>query len=243
MKLDKFSKEKKILKNKNLFINVDDTYIKLRRNKIVEKMKIRLVAIHQGKDEKNKLINLKTFVFFPELINDNQSNFIKTIIKKNYIGKPKKIIFCSDGAKEFKFISNKNGFLQCLDQWHVLHKLNIVLPPKMKNFNGLNIKVRSSIRNKLKKLIKKTNLKKAISILQVLKWKVKNTNLIKLINEYVKYLKRNCEAINIWSKENVSTTTEGFIFHKIKSFLGNKNKSFSYDIFKKIISFNTRFLE
>lgn len=233
----------KLNKSNNLFVNVDDTYIKLRKNKIVEKMKIRLIAIHQGKDQKNKLINLKTFVFFPDLINDNQPNFIKAIINNNYFGKPKKIILCSDGAKEFKFISAKNGFLQCLDKWHVLHKLNAVLVPKMKNSYGLDVKTRSSLRKKIKNLIKKTNIKKAISILSNLKWKTKNINLIALIDSYIKYLKRNYDAIKIWLKENISTTTEGFIFHKIKSLLGNKNKCFSFDIFKKIVGLQTNYLE
>lgn len=246
--IKRFEKEFKnspimIDESKDLFINVDDTYNNFKVNKETKKKRIRLVAMHQGKDENNKLINLKTFVYFPDEHKIEQSIFINSLVKNHYKGTPKNIFFCSDGAREFKAISKENGFLKSLDQWHVLHKLNLVLPPKIKNFNGLSCDTRKILREKLKNLLKKSRVEKAISMLKNLSIKHKFNNVFsKTINSFIRYLKYNIDAIKIWKKHNVWTTTECFIFHKIKSFLGNKNKIFSIDIFRKIAGLHTNFL-
>ena len=236
--------------DKPLYINVDDTFLNLKINNQKVKHRIRFFNFHQGKNNKQKIMNLTSFAqIFPCHNNpippQQTAQQIKKIISKYYTNKPKKLVFCSDGTREFKHISNHLKAIPNLDKYHLIYRLYFLFKHR-KSYTNIPKSVRKKWFKQCLDLAKnKPNL--FLSFLDEIEQyivQLKASNQFKNdLKKTKKYVLNNFSGIKFWqSRYYYSTTTEPFIFHKIKSFLGNKDKIFSLKIFQKLLNFRLNLL-
>ncbi|WP_027121963.1 Mbov_0401 family ICE element transposase-like protein [[Mycoplasma] imitans] len=248
--IDKIQQEKikksKLVKSKNLYINVDDSFVKVRRKNKVVKTRLRSFLFHQGKDKNNNLINARYFVSLcdpvPLDINlrvKKNSLQLKNIVEKFYKNKAKKLVLCSDGDKQFSALAKHLNIYQSLDKWHLFYSyLFKIINPLKREYDGINKNTRIKLYRTLK-YICVNHPRKLIPEIKKLRKILINTHpgseIASGFLRLISYIKNNFDGILFWkSRDYYPTITEPYIFHKIKKMLGDKNKSFSL---KTLLSF------
>ncbi|QZX48899.1 Mbov_0401 family ICE element transposase-like protein [Mycoplasma sp. E35C] len=233
---------------KNLYINVDDTYIKFKvGNNKTKKRRLRLFFFHQGKNENNELINGKYIVILKnhDSLNpvqraiDNKNETLR-LIDKFYTNQAKSLILCSDGAKEFKYLAKALNAKQILDKYHLIHQnLHKAINPTKILYDNVDKSVRKDAYDDIKQCSEKTP---ELLITTIEKYRQEfldtNTNSViaKALSKFKRYVINNLEGIINWQSEDyIYPITEQYIFHKIKSVLGNKNKCYSLKTFMTFI--------
>lgn len=236
--------------NHLIYVNVDDTFVNLKVNNTAVKYRIRLIFIHQGKNKNNKFINPKVFSLMKIAENrkDVPSKLEALIQKIIDVNKYKnKIIFCSDGAQEFRRACERLNLKQNIDEFHVWRQLDRTFRPRVKSYSVVPQDERRNWYYQIKNLIKSGDLKNAFDDLNKLNLKLvhdyRNKEFVLFITNFYKYLQNNLKSILFWqSNEFYPTVTESYICEKVKSILGNKKKCFSLPVFQSLLAMRTNFL-
>lgn len=236
--------------NRLIYFNIDDTFVNLKVNNRAVKYRIRLIFIHQGKNKSNKFINPKIFSLMK--ITENRKdvpskleNLIERIINVNQYRN--KIIFCSDGAQEFRRACERLNLRQNIDEFHVWRQLDRTFRSRVKNYSMVPQNKRRDLYYQMKFYLKSGDITSALSQLHDLILKLTNDNqnreFILFVTNFYKYLKNNFKSILFWqSKDFYPTVTESYICEKVKSILGNKKKCFSLPVFQSLLAMRTNFL-
>lgn len=236
--------------NRLIYFNIDDTFVNLKVNNKAVKYRIRLIFIHQGKNQKNKFINPKIFSLMK--ITENRKNvpskldiLIGKIIDLNKFRD--KIIFCSDGAKEFRKACEQLNLKQNIDEFHVWKQLDRTFRSRVKNYSMIPQNKRRDLYYQIKFYLKSRNITSVFNqlnnLISTLTNDSQNREFILFLKNFYKYLKNNFKSILFWqSKEFYPTVTESYICEKVKSILGNKKKCFSLPVFQSLLSMRTNFL-
>lgn len=236
--------------NRLIYFNIDDTFVNLKVNNKAVKYRIRLIFIHQGKNQKNKFINPKIFSLMK--ITENRKNvpskldiLIGKIIDLNKFRD--KIIFCSDGAQEFRKACEQLNLKQNIDEFHVWKQLDRTFRSRVKNYSMIPQNKRRDLYYQIKFYLKSGNITSVFNqlnnLISTLTNDSQNREFILFLKNFYKYLKNNFKSILFWqSKEFYPTVTESYICEKVKSILGNKKKCFSLPVFQSLLSMRTNFL-
>lgn len=236
--------------NRLIYFNIDDTFVNLKVNNKAVKYRIRLIFIHQGKSKRNKFINSKIFSLMK--VTENRKDvpskldiLIGKIIDLNKFRD--KIIFCSDGAQEFRKACEQLSLKQNIDEFHVWKQLDRTFRSRVKNYSMIPQNKRRDLYYQIKFYLKSGNIKSALNKLHDLILTLSNDNqnreFILFLTNFYKYLKNNFKSILFWqSKEFYPTVTESYICEKVKSILGNKKKCFSLPVFQSLLAMRTNFL-
>lgn len=116
-----------------IFVDIDDTFLKLRVNNKAVGFKFRVIHLYQWRDfETKQFINEIKVVLVsrscaPE-VNDRDETLkqINTIIRKNYGDKRNfHVYLSSDGARNLKAIAHDLNAIHGIDLFHVLRKINL----------------------------------------------------------------------------------------------------------------------
>lgn len=226
-----------------LYINIDDTYKKLRYQKSCKMTKIRFINCHQGNDFTGKKINQQFVVYIPILKNHNDFQiekldkyFLNSLLEKYYLGCPKECILLTDGAREFVVKSKEMDLTIGLDKWHYHHSFLAATGFNFKNFCGSSKQERCILRKIVTDYLTVGDKENALKVLDTFIEKYSGEDLANRLIKFKKYIENNIKGIEFWSsKTYYPATSECYIFHKIKHLFGNKNKSISLKIFVKFI--------
>lgn len=236
--------------NKLIYFNIDDTFVNLKVNNRAVKYRIRLIFIHQGKNTNNKFINPKIFSLMK--ITENRKNvqskldiLIGKLIDLNKFRN--KIIFCSDGAQEFRKACEQLNLKQNIDEFHVWKQLDRTFRSRIKNYSMIPQSKRRDLYYQMKFYLKSGDITSALNqihdLILILTNDSQNKEFILFLTNFYKYLKNNFKSILFWqSKDFYPTVTESYICEKVKSILGNKKKCFSLPVFQSLLSMRTNFL-
>ncbi|WP_129719719.1 Mbov_0401 family ICE element transposase-like protein [Mesomycoplasma neurolyticum] len=226
---------KKIENEKNIYIEMDDTYAKLQWNSKNKKYLNRLVVIHTGLDNKrnvkNKTILIETKNTDSSKISVNQwVEIIKTKIKELYKFNYKNIIVIGDGATFIKKIAQKLNAKYIIDSWHlkkILQKLVGYGLYSRKNkhfFKWFNIQNKVTIYKFCEKEIMKGNYALVLDVIyeaiQFTKTQNHNVDLSMKLQEFYnfsKYVENNKQGIQNFAKNfYIGSRTEAFVANIIK---------------------------
>lgn len=236
--------------NKLIYFNIDDTFVNLKVNNKAVKYRIRLIFIHQGKNKNNKFINPKIFSLMK--ITENRKNMpskldilIGKLIDLNKFRN--KIIFCSDGAQEFRKACEQLNLKQNIDEFHVWKQLDRTFRSRIKNYSMVPQSKRRDLYYQMKFYLKSGDITSALNqihdLISILTNDSQNKEFILFLTNFYKYLKNNFKSILFWQSEDFyPTVTESYICEKVKSILGNKKKWFSLPVFQSLLSMRTNFL-
>ncbi|WP_342189750.1 Mbov_0401 family ICE element transposase-like protein [Spiroplasma endosymbiont of Dilophus febrilis] len=234
-----FEKDKIDLESKFLYIQLDETFLNLKRNNKASKYKIRLATFHTGYDKKAnfnrpKLENKRAFYIkvasktpistekYLDLVLKEINIFYKNI---NF----KKIIVCGDGASWIRKFAEFYKFPYILDKFHLIRYFKGCLFSNRKYVTWEMFKdLLSSYFN--------GNCAEIISHLK--KWLIVtiDSNGNDKIKEAIKYVENNKDGIH--SQElnwNIGCSIESDISHMVKSALGYGAKVYCNNNFKTIM--------
>ena len=225
-----------------LYINMDETYIKLRKNKKLRKYRIRLVTFHTGyhkfySTEKRKVLDNKRVYYqiLPISKKIDTAEFIADVekmAKKFYSNVENvKIIIGGDGAP---WIRNASQYWPntnyVLDKFHALRYLKQLFPTRFNLLNQQQYQTSKSLFESGTYSELTNHLKQAI---------IKNEKTTKL-KEVVTYFRNNSIGIINQSLDyNIGTSAEGDISHIVKWLLGYGSKAFHYQTFKNMLLLRT----
>ncbi|MGL5268343.1 MAG: Mbov_0401 family ICE element transposase-like protein [Spiroplasma sp.] len=219
---------------KYLYVNMDETFIRLRKNNKMQKYRIRLVTFHTGYNqnlstEKRKVLDNKRVYFkiLPISMKINTAKFmnvLKEFARKFYFNIDDiKVIIGGDGApwirEAYNYWSNAT---YVLDKFHAVRYLKqICFDSKtqiyQKNKKTFEMGKSSELINQLRQLIVKSE---------------KEQKLVKIIN----YFAKNILGIENQSlEENIGVNVEGDISHVVKWLLGYGSKAFNYQSFENML--------
>ena len=235
-----------------IYVEIDDSYLKIRtENKKAKKFRCRLVMLHQGKNNEDKIINKTSLIIAEhEYKKDknqlNLSSKIMQIIDEKYGIKNPEIYLISDGAKWMKQLAKSlNVTTHFLDKFHVNQQINTALRGGLKSIEkaffdaNFHTKENMTIAAKIKQLINLNQVDEALFYLYKLKNLadafLKNSSKSNQILILIKYLFNNKKLIESWNDPFwIGSRTEAFISHYIKK----KNKK-KFSIFGKLrINYN-----
>ncbi|MBE4704434.1 Mbov_0401 family ICE element transposase-like protein [Spiroplasma platyhelix] len=225
-----------------LYINMDETFLKLRKNNKMKKYRIRLVTFHTGYDQtystaKRKVLANKRVYYqlLPISKRINTFEFMLTlerVARKFYDNLDEtKVIIGGDGAPWIREAAN-----YWLNSEYVLDKFHAVRYLKQIFSNSKNQSTYQSYRAS-KKLFEQGASKELINQLKEVKVKpAKEQKLEKIIN----YFSNNSFGISnqklAW---NIGVSAEGDISHIVKWLLGYGSKAFNYQTFKNMLFLKT----
>ncbi|MGL5268717.1 MAG: Mbov_0401 family ICE element transposase-like protein [Spiroplasma sp.] len=225
-----------------LYINMDETYIKLRKNKKLNKYRIRLVTFHTGYHKfyssvKRKVLANKR-VFFQILPISKRidtaefSSNVEKMAHKFYSNvATAKVIIGGDGAP---WIRNASQYWPntdyVLDKFHALRYLKQLFPTK------------NNLLNQQQYQASKTLFESGtyFELLQQLKQAIIKPEKAKKLKEVMTYFRNNATGIINQSLDyNIGVSAEGDISHIIKWLLGYGTKAFNYQTFKNMLLVQT----
>ncbi len=237
-----FSDIKKVKIPQTLYINMDETFVKLRKNKKLKKYRIRLVTFHTGYHKfystiKRKVLANKRVYYqlLPISKRIDTAEFIADVekmAKKFYsnVGDIK-IIIGGDGAP---WIRNASQYWPntnyVLDKFHALRYLKQLFPTRTNQLNFQQYQTNKSLFESGIYSELDNNLKQAV---------IKNAKISKL-KEVVTYFRNNSIGIVNQSLDyNIGVSAEGDISHIVKWLLGYGSKAFHYQTFKNMLLLRT----
>lgn len=232
---EKIEKTEKIVTKigQRIYINLDDTFPKVRINGKKTKIKTRVISFNLGIDQEKsskKRHVLKDKRYF--CIIGNKKNTIYTLaqeIKKqgnNFYENfdQAKLVVGGDGAKWIKNIANELDAEYVLDKYHAIKLLNIIF--KINHHNPTKNICNWSLYKTCVLLFSFGNYKKLIEILE------NYTKDQTILN----YFKNNIEGIkNFGQPWNIGVSAESDVSKLIKSSFGYGSKLFSMPVFKTIV--------
>lgn len=238
-------KQKQISILNCLYINMDETYIKLRNNNKLNKYRIRLITFHTGYDQNastnkrkvlaNKRVYWQLFPITQKIDTKEFINNIKTIAKLFYNNVDNsKIIIGGDGApwiRESSYYWSKSYYL--LDKFHAYRQLKKIFPNQVNNKNLEKYQISKNLFNlgSYSELITYLENNSAKLVTQE-----KQIKLEKVIN----YFKHNSIGIiNQKLQFNIGVSAEGDVSHIVKWLLGYGSKAFNYQTFKNMLLLRT----
>lgn len=223
---------------KYLYINMDETFIRLRKNNKIKKYRIRLVVFHTGYDyfsstKKRKVLANKR-VYFQLLPISKKINTLKFMKKLRRIAKKFysnieniKVIFGGDGASWIREVSNCwENSIYILDKFHAIRYLKQFFLQKNNHLMFQNYKKSKNLfeMGEYHSLIKQLN--------QIIVNPEKEQKLVKIVN----YFSNNAIGISNQNLEwNIGVSIESDISHIIKWLLGYGSKAFNYQTFKNML--------
>lgn len=242
----------KAIKPKNIYLEIDDSYQKMREFRGVKKYRNRMIIIHLGYDKNKKIIG-KTVICESKKINDyhlNNYGFktqIERIIKQKYgldiTKKQINLVVIGDGARWIKSLAKLLNANYLLDLFHIKLKAFKVFgfgkyQTKNKKLFAKYTNNGTSFYKKILSLIETNNALKAIKLLTDFMISAENGLLNKVkkkeIWEFIKYLRANLIGLNHFNKYwNIGSRTESFVSHLIK-----KNTTKKFGIFGQNTFFN-----
>lgn len=237
--------QKPILIPNCLYINMDETYVKLRNNNKLNKYRIRLITFHTGYNQDtstnkrkvlaNKRVYWQLFPITQKIDTKEFINNLKSIAKIFYANvDTSKIIIGGDGApwiREASYYWSNSYYL--LDKFHACRQLKKIFPNEVNNKNlekyqisknlfnlGLYSELITYLENNSPKL---TSKEKQIKLEKVISY-FKN-NSIGIINQKLQF--------------NIGVSAEGDVSHIVKWLLGYGSKAFNYQTFKNMLLLRT----
>lgn len=225
-----------------LYINMDETFLKLRKNKKLNKYRIRLVTYHTGyhklySSAKRKVLANKRVFFqiLPMSKRIDTAEFTADVEKmahKFYSNVDNvKVIIGGDGAPWIRNTSqywpNSN---YVLDKFHALRYLKQLFP------------TRSNLLNHQYYQASKTLFESGtyLELVQHLKKSIIKPEKEKKLKEVMTYFRNNATGIiNQSLDHNIGVSAEGDISHIIKWLLGYGTKAFNYQTFKNMLLLRT----
>lgn len=223
---------------KYLYINMDETFIKLRRNNKMKKYRIRLVTFHTGyhefySTEKRKVLANKRVYYQLLPINKKINTFefmltLEKVAKKFYSNvNQAKVIIGGDGAAWIRDAANYWINAQyVLDKFHAVRYLKQLYP----NHHEEKIYLKYQ---KSKNLLASGAAKELLNELREIKSKPeKEQKLEKIVN----FFKNNYFGVANQSLSwNIGVSAEGDVSHIIKWLLGYGSKAFNFQTFQNIL--------
>lgn len=224
-----------------LYVNIDDTFLNLKENNKKQQYRIRVILFHTGYDlkkskpNKKVLQNQRIFIFLNKKNQayNNQLSFkkIQEIAKTFYCNVNKaKVIISGDGAS---WIRNCQRYwpssIYVLDRFHTIRKLRQLFNP--------NNKLMQPVYEQLRTTFFTGNYQEMMKILAK-DWfqdQYKNSKL-KELKYYLEHNERNQGISNQKYDFNIGCCIESTISHHIKWLLGYGSKSFSKNIYLKILT-------
>lgn len=218
-------KDKIDLKNKFLYIQLDETFLNLKLKNKTSKYKIRLATFHTGYCNKNpnfnrpKLENKRAF-YIKVTSNSpiNTEKYLALVLKEIGVFYKnidlKKIIVCGDGDSWIRSFSAFYKFPFVLDKFHLIRYFRscLLMNRKYVTWNMFKAVINSYFKGNVKEIINHLN-----------KWiDVANTdNGNEKIKEAIKYVWNNKSGIHSQKLEwNIGCFIESDISHMVKSALG-----------------------
>ena len=233
---------KKVKIPQTLYINMDETFVKLRKNKKLRKYRIRLVTFHTGYHKFYSTIKRKAlankrvyYQLLPISRKIDTADFIADVekmAKKFYSNVENvKIIIGGDGAP---WIRNASQYWPntnyVLDKFHALRYLKQLFPTRFNLLNQQQYQTSKSLFESGTYSELTNHLKQVI---------IKNEKTTKL-KEVVTYFRNNSVGIINQSLDyNIGTSAEGDISHIVKWLLGYGSKAFHYQTFKNMLLLRT----
>lgn len=221
-----------------LYINMDETYIKLRKNNKMGKYRIRLVTFHTGHDQINSTSKRKVIankrIYYQLLPIANRINTfefmltLENVARKFYSNIDEaKVIIGGDGAPWIREAADywlNADYI--LDKFHAVRYLKQIFPNR-------NNPTNNQAYWHSKKLLEMGASEELINQLKEIKVKPeKEQKLTKIIN----YFTNNAIGISNQKLEwNIGVSAEGDVSHLIKWLLGYGSKAFNYQTFKNML--------
>ncbi|MGL5268524.1 MAG: Mbov_0401 family ICE element transposase-like protein [Spiroplasma sp.] len=231
-----FENINKIKIPKYLYINMDETFINLRKNKKLNKYRIRLVTFHTGHNEyystkkRKVLANKRVYwqlVPVTKKINTHEFMFALKRIARNFYSNidDSIIIICGDGAR---WIREMNKYWPeskyILDKFHAIRYLKQIFSNKkldLRDYHNSKNLFELGAYNDLIYQLKQIKVKPG-----------KEEKLTKVIN----YFTNNAYGIiNQKLEYNIGVSIESDVSHIVKWLLGYGSKTFNYQTFKNML--------
>lgn len=239
--LETFPYKKINIKN-NLYIWVDDTFVKLRNKfKKAVKYRFRLVTFHTGyvnndnyKNYRKVLENKRAFcIVKSENESINTTKFVQKIYKMankfyNNVNNAK-IIIGGDGAKWISETAKELGAEYVLDLFHATRKLHLDLKKKQ-------TPVYDNIFKQATNFLKNGQYNELIPYLKkcdMFMWKDQQKVKLKSLIQY--FINKKEGVINQGASWNIGVNAEGQISHIIKWLLSYGSKIFNVKTFKNML--------
>ena len=242
-------------KHNNLFVEMDDLFIKIQDKKSNEKLRIREAIFHTKND--NKLSNVLC-LFFTKKCNEkitenNDLNYVISNIKKqlNILNSSNKnLILNGDGASWMRQVSKEIKANFSLDLFHIKHKINNTFgfskfaPKEIKKYykNWYSKYYKYRWKDLFDFAIQKgNNFNVFLEIMEQFKIESKKQKLPKnlklLANNFFRYIIKNAEGI-FNNNINFSSHTEHFVCHSFKSNVSKRYSIFSLKSVKIKVIYN-----
>ncbi|MDQ7983039.1 MAG: UPF0236 family protein [Spiroplasma sp.] len=227
-----------------LYINMDETYVKLRNNNKMNKYRIRLITFHTGYDENlstnkrkvlaNKRVYWQLFPINQKIETKKFVDNIKTIANIFYTNiANSKIIIGGDGApwiREVSYYWKKSYYL--LDKFHAYRNLKKIFPNQTKTKNLEKYQIS-------KNLFKLGSYPELITYLKT-NFPDSNKEQQLKLEKVINYFKNNSLGIiNQNLQFNIGVSAEGDVSHIIKWLLGYGSKALNFQTFKNMLLLRT----
>ncbi|WGI36525.1 Mbov_0401 family ICE element transposase-like protein [Mesomycoplasma lagogenitalium] len=245
-------------KDKNiLYINLDDTFLSLKKNNRKMKFKHRMLVISTGLNEKREMKNLSLIIedraqrqkchSVKELI-----EITKNVIKEKYGNKNFKILVMGDGASWIKRIAKGLDATYITDIYHILANGNKVLGYYWNKYKSNKEELKKAERKlnikfmkEYKKLVLEFKFQEVIELLEnilsnagALLSEQKTTQIKKLINYLIK---NDLKTENYLPKNGYQGThTEISVSHYLKKFIIKRFSTFSQKTARAILKLNEK---
>lgn len=222
---------------KYLYVNLDETFIRLRKDNEMKKYRIRLVTFHTGydessTDERKVLANKRVYYeLLPISKKINTFEFMLTLEKvarKFYSNIDEaKIIIGGDGAAWIRETSNYWVNSQyVLDKFHAIRYLKQIFPNSKSEINYQSYLQSKSF----------FELGAFEELLAELKEVVAKPGKEQKLEKIISYFINNVAGINNQSSDwNIGVSAEGDVSHIVKWLLGYGSKAFNYQTFKNML--------
>lgn len=234
-------KVKPIELDEYLYVNIDDTFLNLKENNKKQQFRIRVVLFHTGynletsRDNKKTLKNSRIFVFLTKKENRINTKIffekIQNIAALFYSNiNHAKVIISGDGAPWIrncqKYWTNS---VYILDRFHTVRKIRQLFNP--------NNKALQPIYETLRILFFNGNYQAMMETLSNLWFQDNYKNLkLKQLKYYLINNEKNQGISNQIHNHNIGCNIESTISHHVKRLLGYGSKSFSKNIYLKILT-------
>lgn len=218
---------KKVILDKYLYINVDETFCSLRINKTVKKCRIRIVIFHTGLSKvknRNVLLNKKIyFILVFEKQQINTINFVNDMINfaKNFYTNVDDVtkIISGDSAGWIKSLTEYvPNSCYIADKFHLIRDLKIL---KSNNKEVVNFLEQGDYQNFINKIKYNYQSLDQPSYLQRLSFSTLKNNKLGIINQ------SHIANVGTFAESNCSI---------VKSLFGFNNKSLGFNTFKNMLS-------
>ena len=237
---------------KFIYIDIDDTYLRLRINNKGVKYKFKVIHFYQDYDDiKHEFINEIKMVIVTKcnaLEIDDKSLALKQInavIAKNYGDRCNfKVFVSSDGARDLKAIAERLNAMHALDKFHVISWIEHTFKTEqLKQINWLlndsanKDSYKINLKKQILELVLAGKIDEAICMLTNLKEKYPFA--VHQINGLIRYLSHNKESIMTWQDPNYhGSFTETYCQQLVKSYFGHVGRCFSKITFIKMLQAN-----